>query len=116
MGVNLPAHLVVIKSTQYYGNGGYQDYSDSQILQMIGRAGRPQFDTSAVAVIMTKASCKVRYRIQLAFLGYRNALFVSDHCRVAGSAVRRQELLEDFHLKSRSQRTENPLLIKVCSH
>ncbi|KAE8748528.1 hypothetical protein FOCC_FOCC004704 [Frankliniella occidentalis] len=59
MGVNLPAHLVVIKSTQYYGNGGYQDYSDSQLLQMIGRAGRPQFDTSAVAVIMTKSSCEV---------------------------------------------------------
>ncbi|KAK3910918.1 putative ATP-dependent DNA helicase HFM1, partial [Frankliniella fusca] len=58
MGVNLPAHLVVIKSTQYYGNGGYQDYSDSQLLQMIGRAGRPQYDTSAVAVIMTKSTCE----------------------------------------------------------
>ena len=71
MGVNLPAHLVVIKSTQYYGNGGYQDYSDSQILQMIGRAGRPQFDTSAVAVIMTKASCKVRYSLHFWGTGMR---------------------------------------------
>ncbi|KAJ1521887.1 hypothetical protein ONE63_002225 [Megalurothrips usitatus] len=64
MGVNLPAHLVVVKSTQFYGNGGYQDYSDSQLLQMIGRAGRPQFDTSATAVIMTRASSEVRPLLQ----------------------------------------------------
>ena len=42
MGVNLPAHLVVIKSTMHYVMGVYQEYSESQILQMIGRAGRPQ--------------------------------------------------------------------------
>ena len=42
MGVNLPAHLVVIKSTQHYVMGLYQEYSETQILQMIGRAGRPQ--------------------------------------------------------------------------
>lgn len=42
MGVNLPAHLVIIKSTQHYVMGMYQEYSESQVLQMIGRAGRPQ--------------------------------------------------------------------------
>ena len=42
MGVNLPAHLVVVKSTQHYVMGVYQEYSESQVLQMIGRAGRPQ--------------------------------------------------------------------------
>ncbi|XP_034242454.1 uncharacterized protein LOC117645973 [Thrips palmi] len=61
MGVNLPAHLVVVKSTQFYGSGGYQEYSDSQLLQMIGRAGRPQFDTTATAVIMTRASLQDHY-------------------------------------------------------
>ena len=40
--VNLPAHLVVIKSTMHYFGGGFQECSESQILQMIGRAGRPQ--------------------------------------------------------------------------
>lgn len=60
MGVNLPAHLVVIKSTKYYANGEYRDYGESMLFQMIGRAGRPQFDTSAVAVIMTTAADKVR--------------------------------------------------------
>ncbi|XP_077580372.1 putative ATP-dependent DNA helicase HFM1 isoform X1 [Stigmatopora nigra] len=54
MGVNLPAHLVVIKSTMQYSAGSCEEYSEADLLQMIGRAGRPQFDTSATAVIMTK--------------------------------------------------------------
>ena len=42
IGVNFPAHLVIIKSTMYYSNQEFIEYSTSQILQMIGRAGRPQ--------------------------------------------------------------------------
>ncbi|KAJ9596387.1 hypothetical protein L9F63_012595, partial [Diploptera punctata] len=61
MGVNLPAHLVIIKSTQHYVNGAYHEYSETQILQMIGRAGRPQFDNSAVAIIMTQESRRNHY-------------------------------------------------------
>ncbi len=57
--VNLPAHLVVIKSTMHYITGMFQECSESQVLQMIGRAGRPQFDTTATAVIMTRNSTKV---------------------------------------------------------
>ncbi len=33
---------MVIKSTMHYISGMYQECSESQILQMIGRAGRPQ--------------------------------------------------------------------------
>ena len=42
MGMNLPAHLVVIKSTAHYVGGACEEYSETDILQMIGRAGRPQ--------------------------------------------------------------------------
>ncbi|KAJ1343260.1 hypothetical protein BSLG_002286 [Batrachochytrium salamandrivorans] len=42
VGVNLPAHLVIIKGTSQYINGEYRDYSDIDLQQMIGRAGRPQ--------------------------------------------------------------------------
>lgn len=45
MGVNLPAHLVVIKSTMQYVAGSCEEYSEADILQMIGRAGRPQVAT-----------------------------------------------------------------------
>ncbi|XP_074544724.1 putative ATP-dependent DNA helicase HFM1 [Halichoeres trimaculatus] len=61
MGVNLPAHLVVIKSTVQYVSGSCEEYSEADLLQMIGRAGRPQFDTSATAVIMTKMETKDKY-------------------------------------------------------
>ncbi|XP_024124379.1 probable ATP-dependent DNA helicase HFM1 isoform X2 [Oryzias melastigma] len=61
MGVNLPAHLVVIKSTMQYVAGSCEEYSEADILQMIGRAGRPQFDTSATAVIMTKVQTRDKY-------------------------------------------------------
>ncbi|KAJ8310616.1 LOW QUALITY PROTEIN: hypothetical protein KUTeg_012481 [Tegillarca granosa] len=46
---------------QYYNMGVHEEYSDTQVLQMIGRAGRPQFDTSATAVIMTKIQTKMKY-------------------------------------------------------
>ncbi|XP_040533773.1 probable ATP-dependent DNA helicase HFM1 isoform X5 [Gallus gallus] len=61
MGVNLPAHLVVIKSTMHYVGGVFEEYSETDILQMIGRAGRPQFDTTATAVIMTRLSTREKY-------------------------------------------------------
>ncbi|KAL4748279.1 hypothetical protein BDW72DRAFT_214860 [Aspergillus terricola var. indicus] len=35
-----------------YGCG--QEYSDLEVMQMLGRAGRPQFDDSATAVILTR--------------------------------------------------------------
>lgn len=57
VGINLPCHMVIIKNTVTYsnnGNGGCKEYSDLEIMQMLGRAGRPQFDNSAVAVIMTR--------------------------------------------------------------
>ena len=59
MGVNLPAHLVVLKGTRRWCSdagetAGYQEYDRSTCLQMMGRAGRPQFDTEGVAVIMTQ--------------------------------------------------------------
>ncbi|XP_068196676.1 uncharacterized protein [Antennarius striatus] len=61
MGVNLPAHLVVIKSTMQYVGGSCEEYSEADVLQMMGRAGRPQFDTSATAVIMTKIQTRDKY-------------------------------------------------------
>ena len=55
-GVNLPARLVVIKSTYCYKGPkvGYIEYNKLEIDQMVGRAGRPQFDNKGVAVLMTE--------------------------------------------------------------
>lgn len=63
MGVNLPAHLVVIKGTSMWRGTaqGYQEMDKGTLLQMMGRAGRPGFDTSGTAVIMTDSKSKRRY-------------------------------------------------------
>lgn len=61
VGVNLPCHLVVLKGTLGYTDGKLGEYSDLEVMQMLGRAGRPQFDDSAVAVIMTRSGKVERY-------------------------------------------------------
>ncbi|CBI34887.3 unnamed protein product, partial [Vitis vinifera] len=55
-GINLPAHTVVIKSTQHFNKekGLYMEYDRSMILQMCGRAGRPPFEDTGMAIIMTR--------------------------------------------------------------
>lgn len=54
VGVNLPCYLVIIKGTVSYSGGLTHEYPDLEIMQMLGRAGRPQFETSAMAVILTR--------------------------------------------------------------
>merc|ERR1712137_591438 len=63
-GVNFPAHLVVIKGTEFYDGAlkRYVDFPITDVLQMMGRAGRPQFDTEARAVIMVHEPKKNFYR------------------------------------------------------
>jgi antiviral helicase SLH1 len=63
-GVNLPAHLVVVKGTQFFDAKieGYKDMDLTDVLQMLGRAGRPQFDTSGVARIFTQDAKKDFYK------------------------------------------------------
>ena len=43
-GVNFPAHLVVVKGTEYFDpkQKRYVDMPITDVLQMMGRAGRPQ--------------------------------------------------------------------------
>lgn len=54
-GVNLPAHAVIIKGTQVYSpeHGRWTQLSSMDVMQMMGRAGRPQFDTFGEGVIIT---------------------------------------------------------------
>ncbi|QKX60229.1 uncharacterized protein TRUGW13939_07372 [Talaromyces rugulosus] len=63
-GVNLPAHLVVVKGTQFFDAKieGYRDMDLTDVLQMLGRAGRPQFDNSGIARIFTQDSKKAFYK------------------------------------------------------
>ncbi|OMJ83950.1 hypothetical protein SteCoe_15048 [Stentor coeruleus] len=54
-GVNLPAHAVIIKGTDIYDSniGNFKDIGVLDVQQIFGRAGRPDYDTSGVAIIIT---------------------------------------------------------------
>ncbi|KAF3912422.1 hypothetical protein ABW20_dc0100492 [Dactylellina cionopaga] len=65
-GVNLPAHTVIIKGTTVYSpeKGDWVELSPQDVLQMLGRAGRPQFDVYGEGIIITK-STELQYYLGL---------------------------------------------------
>jgi len=65
-GVNLPAHAVIIKGTQVYSpeNGRWIELSPLDVMQMMGRAGRPQFDKYGEGFIITTSS-EVQFYLSL---------------------------------------------------
>ncbi|KAH6898951.1 Sec63 Brl domain-containing protein [Thelonectria olida] len=65
-GVNLPAHTVIIKGTQVYSpeKGAWVELSPQDVLQMLGRAGRPQYDTYGEGIIITTQN-EMQYYLSL---------------------------------------------------
>lgn len=65
-GVNLPAHCVIIKGTQIYNpeKGRWVELSSQDVLQMLGRAGRPQYDEYGEGIIITNHS-ELQYYLSL---------------------------------------------------
>ncbi|KAL9667237.1 hypothetical protein QQ045_001588 [Rhodiola kirilowii] len=65
-GVNLPARTVIIKGTQIYNpeKGAWTELSPLDVMQMLGRAGRPQFDTQGEGIIITGHS-ELQYYLSL---------------------------------------------------
>nr|BAS01948.1 mRNA splicing factor U5 snRNP 200 kDa [Amorphochlora amoebiformis] len=65
-GVNLPAHTVLIKGTSIYDPSlsKIREINFIDVLQMIGRAGRPQFDIKGHGILLTSYST-LRYYLTL---------------------------------------------------
>lgn len=65
-GVNLPAHTVVIKGTQVYdaSKGRWVELGALDVMQMLGRAGRPQYDTKGEGILITNHS-ELQYYLSL---------------------------------------------------
>eukprot|EP00916_Digyalum_oweni_P004984 GHVL01008895.1.p1 GENE.GHVL01008895.1~~GHVL01008895.1.p1 ORF type:complete len:2144 (+),score=476.12 GHVL01008895.1:34-6465(+) len=57
-GVNLPAHTVIIKGTQVYlpEKGRWCELSPIDVMQMMGRAGRPGLDEEGHGILITSHS------------------------------------------------------------
>ncbi|KAK4536374.1 hypothetical protein CDCA_CDCA08G2399 [Cyanidium caldarium] len=62
-GVNLPARTVIIKGTKYFSaaQDRYVELSPLDVTQMIGRAGRPPFDSCGDGIIITSERELSRY-------------------------------------------------------
>ncbi|KAG7298292.1 hypothetical protein JYU34_017890 [Plutella xylostella] len=65
-GVNLPAHTVIVKGTQLYSpdKGRWTELGALDVLQMLGRAGRPQYDTKGIGILITNHS-ELQYYLSL---------------------------------------------------
>lgn len=63
-GVNMPARLVIVKGTEFFDPKlkKYVDMPVTDILQMIGRAGRPQYDDKGIACVYVEQAKKNFYR------------------------------------------------------
>ncbi len=63
-GVNFPARLVIVKGTEFFdpAKKRYVDFPLTDLLQMIGRAGRPGFDDNGVACVMVSEEKKNFYK------------------------------------------------------
>ncbi|KAG2182998.1 hypothetical protein INT44_005979, partial [Umbelopsis vinacea] len=101
-GVNFPAHLVVVKGTEYYNYkvGRYVDYPITDVLQMMGRAGRPQFDNTGIARIFahdTKKNFLKKFLHEPFPVESSLHKFMDDHIDaeiVAGTITSKQDALD----------------------
>ncbi|WP_276259524.1 DEAD/DEAH box helicase [Haloglomus litoreum] len=65
-GVNLPARCVVIRDTKYHDPlEGEVDMSPLDVLQMLGRAGRPGYDDAGYAYVVCDGADAEKYRTLL---------------------------------------------------
>lgn len=60
----LRAHLVVVKGTEHYDNERerFVDYPPADVMQMLGRAGRPDLDSTGIAILMIRDIYKEFYK------------------------------------------------------
>ncbi|CUA67753.1 hypothetical protein RSOLAG22IIIB_03180 [Rhizoctonia solani] len=63
VGVNFPAHIVIIKGVTQWTGTGWSEYSSQDIMQMLGRAGRPQFDREGIAIVMCDKKLESKYKL-----------------------------------------------------
>jgi len=101
-GINLPAHTVVIKGTDVYmaEKGTTVDLSILDVQQIFGRAGRPQYDTSGDATLITSHDAMARYLDKLVRATPIESNFIkqlADHLNaevVGGTVTNTREAIE----------------------
>ncbi|MGQ9720808.1 MAG: DEAD/DEAH box helicase [Candidatus Jordarchaeum sp.] len=65
-GVNLPAKVVIIRDTHVYDTlRGDRKINSLDLLQMLGRAGRPQYDKEGIGWVIVRSEDAEKYRTLL---------------------------------------------------
>ncbi len=60
IGVNLPAHTVVVRDTSRYSEaGGAERIGVNEVTQLFGRAGRPKYDKSGRALLIARSGDEI---------------------------------------------------------
>lgn len=55
VGVNMPAFTVILAGTKSWNGSAMVEYEDLEVQQMMGRAGRPCYDTHGQVVVSPQA-------------------------------------------------------------
>ncbi len=60
LGVNLPAHTVLVRDTSRYSeSAGSEKLSVNEVTQLFGRAGRPKYDKEGRALLIAKSKSEI---------------------------------------------------------
>jgi helicase len=60
LGVNLPAHTVLVRDTSRYSDShGSEKLGVNEVTQLFGRAGRPKYDTEGRALLIAKTKSEI---------------------------------------------------------
>ena len=68
-GLNLPAFLVIIRDVKRYSDGYSQYIPNLDVQQMLGRAGRPKYDKSGLALLIAKNETEATELVNRYLLG-----------------------------------------------
>jgi helicase len=60
LGVNIPAHTVLVRDTSRYSDvAGAEKLSVNEVTQLFGRAGRPKYDTEGRALLIARTRSEI---------------------------------------------------------
>lgn len=100
---DLRAHLVIVKGTEHYSSEAerFVDYPPADVMQMLGKAGRPNIDSTGIAILMIRDIYKEFYKKFL-----YEPFPVESNLMKLDEIVLRNFLLSDFVKRNPKQKEE----------
>ncbi|MFW6013735.1 MAG: helicase-related protein [Nanoarchaeota archaeon] len=109
-GVDLPAYRAIIKDARRYTSSGLQFIPVLEYLQMAGRAGRPSFDSTGEAILISKTEAEKEKLIEKYLHGKPENIYSKLAAEpalrfyllslIAGNFVRSKEQIMNFFSKT----------------